>query len=57
MVALGGIADMAGPAALLVPVKNDPTRTPSVHRSTHEVALDFERPANVKLATDRHVRA
>ena len=28
--------------------ESDPTRTPSVHRSTCEVALDFERLANVK---------
>ena len=36
---------------------DDPIRTWSVHRDTQEVVLDFERPANVKLATDRHVRA
>jgi hypothetical protein len=35
----------------------DPSRTLRVHRSTHEVALNFERLANVKLATDRHGRA
>jgi hypothetical protein len=35
----------------------DPTRTWRVRCSTREVAPDFERPANVNLATDRHVRA
>jgi hypothetical protein len=39
---------MAGPAALLVPVKNDPFPDAACASQHHEVALDFERPANVK---------
>jgi hypothetical protein len=35
----------------------DPERTLNVHRSTCEIVLDFERSADVKLATDRYVQA
>src|SRR3979490_1990935 len=48
-------ADSQIPLAPRVPSIHDPSRKRRVHRSTGEVVPDFERSANVKLATDRHV--